>query len=99
MGIIIHRGGVVWWQRQKYRLMFFAVIEFAAVFLGIADRFVFESPAWVPTNYMNTMISLSLLTSVYMLQTFGSQQELPVYWREVSHGLNRFAFFLGRMII
>lgn len=99
LGIIVQRRSIVWWRRQQYRLMFMLVVEFAAVFLGITDRFIFKTPAWYPTNYMNCFISLTLLTSAYMLQTFGNREEMPVYWREVSHGLNRLAFFIGRSIV
>lgn len=97
--VVIHRRGIIWWRRQKYRLMFLMVVEFAAAFLAVFDRFIFEAPAWLPTNYMNAQISLALLTSVYMLGTFGSQNEMPVYWREVSHGLSRPAVFIGRSLV
>lgn len=33
------------------------------------------------------------------MATFGSPDELPVFWRESSHGLNRLAFFLAQSLL
>jgi len=99
LSIVVQMRAIVWWRTMKLRLLFLAVVVSAALFLGIFDRYVFESPAWLPLTFINAFISLSLLTAVYTLQTFGSQEELPMYWREVSHGLSRAAHFIGRACV
>lgn len=97
--IIFKRRSIVWWRMQNMRLMFLVVVEFAAIFLGVFDRFIFKNPPWNPTNYMNCQISLALLTSVYSLRTFGAPEEMPAFWREVSHGLSKSAYFVGSSLL
>jgi len=97
--IFLQRRSIQWWRMQTMRLMFLVVVEFAAIFLACFDNFIFESPPWMPSNYMNCLISLALLTSVYSLRTFGSPEELPIFWRECSHGSNRLAFFVSRTLL
>jgi len=97
--LILKRRSVQWWRRMAIRIMFFVVVEFAAAFLGVMDRYIFQNSAWLPTGFMNAQISVALLVSVYSLATFGSPDELPVFWRESSHGLNRLAFFLAQSLL
>jgi len=97
--VTLLRRAIIWWRKQNTRLMFLVVVEFAAFFLGVMDSFIFKNPPWIPTNFMNAQIAIALLTSVYSLFTFGAVEELPVFWRESSHGLNKLAFFIGSNIL
>merc|ERR1740121_305497 len=82
---------------QLVRMLFFGIIIFAAIFLGVFDAVIFHTPPWQPTAFLNAHISIALLTSVYCLNTFMMDQ--PIYWREASHGLNRLAFFVARTTV
>mmetsp|Transcript_79444 Transcript_79444/g.219739 ORF Transcript_79444/g.219739 Transcript_79444/m.219739 type:complete len:837 (+) Transcript_79444:71-2581(+) len=95
--VVMRRGVLEWWRRMTVRMLFLSVIIFAAVFLGFFDAVIFDSPPWNPTVLLNTHISIALLVSVYSLTCFSRDQ--PMYWREASHGLNRFAFMTARMIV
>jgi len=95
--VVMKRQALQWWRTMTIRILFIAVVIFSGVFLGIFDAFIFGEPQWMPPNFLNTHISIDLLISVYCLSCFNRDQ--PVYWREASHGLNRFAFLCGRMIV
>jgi ABC-type multidrug transport system ATPase subunit len=93
----LHRRSLVWWRNQALLALFLGVVLVAALVLGLFDAFVFKSPKWFPTGFLNAHISLALLISVYSLGTFSEDQ--PVFWRESSHGLNRLSFLIGRTVI
>mmetsp|Transcript_287 Transcript_287/g.669 ORF Transcript_287/g.669 Transcript_287/m.669 type:complete len:885 (-) Transcript_287:68-2722(-) len=95
--VVMHSRALQWWRRQDMRILFFVVIEFAAVFLGMMDAFIFDTPPWMPTGFLQVHISIALLTCVKSLACFSEDQ--PVFWRESSHGLNKLAFLLGRTTI
>merc|ERR1712190_331738 len=93
----MHRRLLQWYRIQLVRMLFFSIIVFAAIFLGVMDACIFETPPWMPTSFLNAHISIALLSSVYCLNTFMNDQ--PVYWREASHGLNRLSFFTARTTV
>jgi len=86
-----------WWRRMPIRVLFLIVVEFAAAFLGVMDHFAFHTAPYEPPAIVNAQISLGLLTSVYCLNTFS--EDPPIFWREASHGLNRWSFFWGRHMV
>ncbi|CAK9113129.1 unnamed protein product [Durusdinium trenchii] len=85
------------WRSMDMKTLFLLVMTFAACFLAFFDRFIFKSPPWMPTTFLNAQIALALLVSVYSLQLFSNDQAM--YWREASHGLNRSAFLVGRALV
>jgi len=93
------RRAFVWWRLQRMRMTFLCILIVTAVLMGAFDRYIFLNPAWYPINYMNTQMALALLMSVYSLRTYGNAQELPMVWREFSHGMSRPAFFIGRLFV
>jgi energy-coupling factor transporter ATP-binding protein EcfA2 len=95
--VVVHSNLLQWWRFQDIRMLFFSIIAFAAAFLGTMDLFIFDTPPWMPTGFLQAHISIGLLTCVYSLNCFSRDQ--PVFWRESSHGLNRFAFLNGRIIV
>eukprot|EP00930_Biecheleria_cincta_P028800 TRINITY_DN20069_c0_g1_i1.p1 TRINITY_DN20069_c0_g1~~TRINITY_DN20069_c0_g1_i1.p1 ORF type:complete len:906 (+),score=146.07 TRINITY_DN20069_c0_g1_i1:22-2718(+) len=95
--IVMTASMVQWWRKMKMRVLFIGIVVFAAMFLACFDRFVFNAPRWSPSTFLNFQITIALLVSVYSLFVFSEDQ--PMYWREASHGLNRFAFFQGRTLV
>ncbi|CAJ1389625.1 unnamed protein product [Effrenium voratum] len=93
----LRQSMLTFWRTMEMKMLFLLVICFAAAFLAVFDRFIFESPTWMPTTFLNAQIALALLVSVYCLQVFSVDQ--PMYWREASHGLNRCAFLVGRALV
>jgi len=88
---------IAFWRTMGIKVLFFTVMVIAAAFLAVMDYVIFQSPRWMPTSFLNAQIALALLISVYSLQLFSFDQAM--YWREASHGLNRFAFFAGRTLV
>ncbi|CAE7879551.1 ABCG25 [Symbiodinium microadriaticum] len=88
---------ITFWRTMGIKIFFLAVMCFAAAFLSVMDAIIFDSPPWSATSFLNAQIALALLIAVYSLQLFSNDQEM--YWREASHGLNRFAFFAGRALV
>jgi len=97
LGVILHMSVLTFWRQMDIKILFLVIITFAAAFLAIFDRYIFQSPAWLPTTFINGQISLALLISVYCLQAFSNDQ--PMYWRMASFGLNRGAFLLARTLV
>jgi len=95
--IEVQRNLITWWRRMTIRMCFLFVIVFSAAFLGFFNVCIFRNPEWMPTTFLNLHISTALLVSVFSLTCFGLDQ--PIYWREASHGLNRFAFMKARMLV
>lgn len=93
----LHQAMLTFWRTMDMKILFLLVICFAAAFLAVFDRFIFQSPTWMPTTFLNAQIALALLVSVYSLQCFSVDQ--PMYWREASHGLNRASHFIGRALV
>lgn len=93
----LHQAMLTFWRTMDMKILFLLVICFAAAFLAVFDRFIFQSPTWMPTSFLNAQIALALLVSVYSLQCFSVDQ--PMYWREASHGLNRASHFIGRALV
>ena len=93
----LHHSMLTFWRGMDMKILFLLVICFAAAFLAVFDRFIFKSPTWMPTTFLNSQIALALLVSVYCLQCFSVDQ--PMYWREASHGLNRVSHFIGRALV
>mmetsp|Transcript_52174 Transcript_52174/g.93571 ORF Transcript_52174/g.93571 Transcript_52174/m.93571 type:complete len:895 (+) Transcript_52174:75-2759(+) len=92
-----HSALISFWRKLAKKMAFLGVVCFAAAFLAFFDNFIFKSPPWLATTFINAQISLALLVSVYCLQVFSHDQAM--YWREASHGLHRGAFFLGRSLV
>jgi len=88
---------LTFWRTMGIKIFFLGVMCFAAAFLSVMDAIIFNSPPWSATSFLNAQIALALLIAVYSLQLFSNDQEM--YWREASHGLNRFAFFAGRALV
>jgi len=97
MKVVLQRNLLQWWRRMHIRMAFVGLVVFSAVFLGFFDAVIFKNPPWMPTVLLNAHVSVALLVSVYCLGCFSRDQ--PVYWREASHGLNRLAFMIARMIV
>ncbi|CAE8636822.1 unnamed protein product, partial [Polarella glacialis] len=95
--VVLHSAMIQFWRKLDVRTMFLGIVVFAGIFLAVFDRFVFLSPKWSPYVFVNSQISIALLTSVYCLRAFSEDQ--PMYWREASHGLNRAAFLVGRALV
>mmetsp|Transcript_35332 Transcript_35332/g.110095 ORF Transcript_35332/g.110095 Transcript_35332/m.110095 type:complete len:503 (-) Transcript_35332:151-1659(-) len=94
---LLHRRLIQWWRSNGERLIFLGVIAFAAIVLGVMDRFICSEPQWAASPYLNLHTALALLTSVFCLRTFGAER--PLFWRESSSGLSVMAFFLARVLV
>jgi ABC-type multidrug transport system ATPase subunit len=95
--ILMRRSTLQWWRLLNMRMLFFLVLMFGAAVVGITNGYIYEDPEWSPDGFLNAHMTVALLISVYALTAFSQDQ--PVFWRESSHGLNRFAFFLSRVLV
>jgi ABC-type multidrug transport system ATPase subunit len=95
--MLLHRRLLVWWRLAPQRVLFLVVLESAAVLMSVFGASIFELPPWYPPEFLQVHMSLALLISVYSLGTF--TQDQPIFWRESSHNLNRFAYFLSKVLV
>lgn len=94
--IVAFRTLIQWWRQNTKRAIYFAAMGAGAVVLAVQDN-ITEQPKWEALSYVNTHTCVGLLTAIFCLNIFGTNQ--PVFWRERNRGLNVVAFFQGRILL
>jgi len=78
-------------------LGFLMIVALVGCLLSLLTVYVFQDPKWDPNGILNVQVAQAFLISIYSLRVFSNGKEM--FWREASHGLNRAAFFLGRLMV
>ncbi|CAK9043589.1 unnamed protein product [Durusdinium trenchii] len=78
-------------------LSFLMIVALVGALLSFLTVYVFHDPTWSPNAILNVQVAQAFLISIYSLRVFSNGKEM--FWREASHGLNRAAFFLGRLMV
>ncbi|CAK0793396.1 unnamed protein product, partial [Prorocentrum cordatum] len=94
---LFQRSLVLFSRKDEQRIGFLAALSLGAIVLGLNDKCICKVPRWEANAYLNTHTALSLLTSIFCLATYGSDQ--PVFLRDRASGQNVFAYWLSRQVV
>lgn len=95
--ILVKRQLAEWGRKNLQRLVFLGTCVYAAVNLGILDRFICPTMPCLPEPLLNLHSALAFMIAVICCGHFGADR--LVFWRESASGISVVSFYFARVCV